>query len=84
MYAFVESYGEDRLKEKLHSSVRSYKKGLTLEYATWNINFIDDFSLLNEFTYMAGPYAYNLRGGNNKTIITQYLTPQTVPSKKKK
>lgn len=82
IYAFVESYGEDRIREKLYSSVRSYKKGLTLQYNTWNTIFIDDFSLLNEFTYMAGPYAYNLRVMKNKTMITQYFTPQTVPAKK--
>lgn len=82
MYAFIKSYGEDRILEKLHSSVRSYKKGLTLQYKTWNTNYIDDFSLLNEFTYMVGPFAYNLKGENNMLFITQFFTQQPLPQKK--
>lgn len=64
----LNSYATSNLLKKLEEPDRSNGK-VTIEYYIPSLSFIDDFSILNEFTYHMGIYSFLMRlRGNHPTF----------------
>lgn len=60
----LRSYGDPQLLKRL-DEIEGTQDKITINYHTFPLSFIDDFSILNEFTYQAGIYKFLLREKGN-------------------